>query len=44
MGKSLKPVTQRWIRDVRADGVDGKRLVEKAKRFSAKHSTILVNQ
>ena len=42
--KALKPVTQRWIRDVRADGVDGKRLVEKAKRLIAKHSTILVNQ
>ena len=40
--KALVPVTERWIQDVRADGIDGKRLVDKAKRLIAKHSTMKV--
>ena len=35
---ALRPVTERWIEDVRGQGVDGKMLVEKAKKLIKKHS------
>ena len=36
--KALEPVTERWIKDVEKDGIDGRRLVEKAKRLVEKYS------
>ena len=36
--KALEPVTERWIQDVEKDGIDGRRLVEKAKRLVEKYS------
>ena len=36
--KALEPVTERWIQDVAEDGVDGKRLVMKARELVAKYS------
>ena len=34
----LEPVIERWIKDVRKDGIDGRKLVEKAKRLVEKYS------
>ena len=36
--KALEPVTERWIQDVEKDGIDGRKLVEKAKRLVEKYS------
>ena len=36
--KALEPVTERWIQDVKKDGIDGRKLVEKAKRLVEKYS------
>lgn len=35
---ALQPVTERWIEDVKSQGIDGKALVAKAKRLVEKHS------
>ena len=36
--EALEPVTERWIEDVSKDGIDGRKLVEKAKRLVEKYS------
>ena len=36
--EALEPVTERWIKDVEKDGIDGRKLVEKAKRLVEKYS------
>jgi TRAP-type C4-dicarboxylate transport system substrate-binding protein len=36
--QKLKPVVDRWINDVRKDGIDGKALVKKARALIKKHS------
>jgi TRAP-type C4-dicarboxylate transport system substrate-binding protein len=35
----LKPVTERWIKEVEAEGINGRELVKKAKRLIAKYSS-----
>jgi TRAP-type C4-dicarboxylate transport system substrate-binding protein len=35
---ALRPVTERWIKEVEADGIDGRTLIKKAKRLIQKHS------
>jgi TRAP-type C4-dicarboxylate transport system substrate-binding protein len=35
----LEPVVDRWVKDVTAQGIDGKKLVEAARAAMAKHST-----
>lgn len=37
--EKLKPVTERWIKDVRAEGIDGKKLVDKARKLINKYSS-----
>ena len=34
----LEPVVERWIDEVRKDGIDGRALVAKARKLIAKHS------
>jgi len=36
--EKLKPVVQRWIDDVRAEGINGKKLVDRARKLINKHS------
>ena len=36
--EALQPVTDRWIKEVEAEGINGKKLVEKAKRLVEKYS------
>ena len=38
----LEPVVQRWIDDVKKDGIDGEQLVKKARALIAKHSSLYV--
>jgi len=38
----LEPIIQRWIDDVRKDGIDGQRLVNRARKLIAKHSSLYV--
>ena len=35
---ALRPVTERWIKEVEADGIEGRTLIKKAKRLIQKHS------
>ena len=35
---ALRPVTERWIKDVEKEGIDGRALVKKAKRLIEKYS------
>ena len=35
----LEPVVERWIREVEREGIDGRKLVEKARSLIAKHSS-----
>ena len=37
--EALQPVTDRWIKEVEAEGINGKKLVEKAKRLVEKYSS-----
>ena len=37
--KKLEPVIDRWVKDVKKDGIDGKALVKKAKKLIEKHSS-----
>ena len=36
--EALEPVTERWIKDVEKDGIDGRKLVEKARELVKKYS------
>ena len=36
--KKLEPVIDRWVEDVKKDGIDGRALVIKARKIIAKHS------
>ena len=38
----FEPVVERWIDDVRKDGIDGQRLVNRARKLIAKHSSLYV--
>jgi len=36
--EALEPVTERWIQDVKKDGIDGRKLIMKARELVKKHS------